>query len=153
MQSNFVKKCKVCGTKEHVLFHYGVCSCRACGSFFRYFLFCLIWKKLVKFCHITHTPIWTNNILFERTRRAESNHIKNSFRIHGIQSPENQKFIGGTKLIFAAKIWKFWLIRMSFEPFRMTPKYFDKFVQKYPIELIVVSFDSVRGALSDLSKS
>nr|CAD2178167.1 unnamed protein product [Meloidogyne enterolobii] len=30
-----IKQCKVCGAKEHVGFHYGVCTCRACGSFFR----------------------------------------------------------------------------------------------------------------------
>ena len=45
MQKNFVKQCKVCEAKENVGFHYGVCTCRACGAFFRYFLFCLIWKN------------------------------------------------------------------------------------------------------------
>uniref|UniRef100_A0A914KUA9 Nuclear receptor domain-containing protein n=1 Tax=Meloidogyne incognita TaxID=6306 RepID=A0A914KUA9_MELIC len=54
MQRDFIKKCKVCGAKENVLFHYGVCSCRACGSFFR----------------------------TRRAERAESNSTKNSFRIH-----------------------------------------------------------------------
>nr|CAD2178144.1 unnamed protein product [Meloidogyne enterolobii] len=38
MQRNFIKQCKVCGTKEHVCFHYGVTTCRACGSFFRRYL-------------------------------------------------------------------------------------------------------------------
>jgi len=38
MQRNFIKQCKVCGSKEKVCFHYGVCTCRACGAFFRYFL-------------------------------------------------------------------------------------------------------------------
>ena len=38
MQSNSNKKCKVCECKENVCFHYGVCTCRACGAFFRYFL-------------------------------------------------------------------------------------------------------------------
>ena len=42
MQRNFIKKCKVCESKVNVCFHYGVCTCRACGAFFRYFLFCLI---------------------------------------------------------------------------------------------------------------
>uniref|UniRef100_A0A914N5W5 Nuclear receptor domain-containing protein n=1 Tax=Meloidogyne incognita TaxID=6306 RepID=A0A914N5W5_MELIC len=38
MQRNFIKQCKVCGTKENVCFHYGVITCRACGSFFRRYL-------------------------------------------------------------------------------------------------------------------
>nr|CAD2188678.1 unnamed protein product [Meloidogyne enterolobii] len=38
MQRNFIKQCKVCGTKENVSFHYGVCTCMACGSFFRRYL-------------------------------------------------------------------------------------------------------------------
>ena len=45
MQRNFIKQCKVCGAKEKICFHYGVCTCRACGAFFRYFLFCSIWKN------------------------------------------------------------------------------------------------------------
>uniref|UniRef100_A0A914KKS6 Nuclear receptor domain-containing protein n=1 Tax=Meloidogyne incognita TaxID=6306 RepID=A0A914KKS6_MELIC len=53
MQRNFIKKCKVCGVKENVLFHYGVCSCRACGSFFRIIqsssLWCLSSKFVVLF--------------------------------------------------------------------------------------------------------
>nr|CAD2184532.1 unnamed protein product [Meloidogyne enterolobii] len=50
MQRNFIKQCKVCGTKQNVCFHYGVCTCRACGAFFRHFLikFYLIWKNLFK---------------------------------------------------------------------------------------------------------
>jgi len=73
MQRNLVKKCKVCESKINVCFHYGVCTCRACGAFFRYFLFCLIWKNWLKFRHIFHTSSWINNISFKRTREAESN--------------------------------------------------------------------------------
>uniref|UniRef100_A0A914LZ87 Nuclear receptor domain-containing protein n=1 Tax=Meloidogyne incognita TaxID=6306 RepID=A0A914LZ87_MELIC len=36
MQRNFVKQCKVCGAKENVYYHFGVCTCRACGAFFRF---------------------------------------------------------------------------------------------------------------------
>nr|CAD2207357.1 unnamed protein product [Meloidogyne enterolobii] len=38
MESNFIKQCKVCGTKENVCFHYGVRTCRSCGAFFRRYL-------------------------------------------------------------------------------------------------------------------
>uniref|UniRef100_A0A914KK00 Nuclear receptor domain-containing protein n=1 Tax=Meloidogyne incognita TaxID=6306 RepID=A0A914KK00_MELIC len=38
MQRNFIKKCKVCGAKENVYYHFGVCTCRACGAFFRRYL-------------------------------------------------------------------------------------------------------------------
>ncbi|CAK5088183.1 unnamed protein product [Meloidogyne enterolobii] len=41
MQRNFIKLCKVCGAKENVYYHFGVCTCRACGAFFRHFLFFL----------------------------------------------------------------------------------------------------------------
>jgi len=37
MQRNSITQCKVCGAKEHVCFHFGVSTCRACGAFFRYF--------------------------------------------------------------------------------------------------------------------
>nr|CAD2208006.1 unnamed protein product [Meloidogyne enterolobii] len=38
MQRNIIKKCKVCESTISVCFHYGVCTCRACGSFFRRYL-------------------------------------------------------------------------------------------------------------------
>ncbi|CAK5087934.1 unnamed protein product [Meloidogyne enterolobii] len=38
MQINVIKQCKVCEAKENVYFHYGVCTCRACGAFFRRYL-------------------------------------------------------------------------------------------------------------------
>uniref|UniRef100_A0A914LG85 Nuclear receptor domain-containing protein n=1 Tax=Meloidogyne incognita TaxID=6306 RepID=A0A914LG85_MELIC len=38
MQRNFIKECKVCGAKENVYYHFGVCTCRACGAFFRRYL-------------------------------------------------------------------------------------------------------------------
>nr|CAD2178160.1 unnamed protein product [Meloidogyne enterolobii] len=38
MQRNFIKQCKVCEAKEKVCFHYGVCTCRACGAFFRRYI-------------------------------------------------------------------------------------------------------------------
>ncbi|CAK5014153.1 unnamed protein product [Meloidogyne enterolobii] len=53
MQKNFIKQCKVCGSKENVCFHFGVCTCRACGAFFRRYIDngevckfkCICWQK------------------------------------------------------------------------------------------------------------
>uniref|UniRef100_A0A914LIG1 Nuclear receptor domain-containing protein n=1 Tax=Meloidogyne incognita TaxID=6306 RepID=A0A914LIG1_MELIC len=38
MQRNSITQCKVCGAKEHVCFHFGVSTCRACGAFFRRYI-------------------------------------------------------------------------------------------------------------------
>nr|CAD2182673.1 unnamed protein product [Meloidogyne enterolobii] len=38
MERNCIRQCKVCGAKENVCFHFGVCTCRACGAFFRRYI-------------------------------------------------------------------------------------------------------------------
>ena len=85
-------------------------------------------------------------VSFERARRVESNNtkIKDRSKLWAeIQVPENQKTIGGSKLIFGVKNSNIQMIAYSkelVELSRMIPKLtrFDYFRQSYDQKLIMV---------------
>nr|CAD2184535.1 unnamed protein product [Meloidogyne enterolobii] len=82
MQRNLVKKCKVCESKINVCFHYGVCTCRACGAFFRRYLenekkskysrcICLQKQLWVLYGYVTPHPILSLRVFLKRRKLSE----------------------------------------------------------------------------------